>query len=362
MATGRRHGSDPWCRSSWLLFTAVSLVVGVWLLTHRMMLEVHSGTEGSVPGRSHGGSASVGEQTKHLKTLLAETTALLRDVMASNLTASSELLRKDAARVGAQRAGAQAEINRLPVLLGAEESKVARCVAEKHDVLLELQQCRQEAASHSAPPQKSWSAGLFNPPPPPPSSPPALPTTTSQAGSRRWLVVGIPTVARAHDEDYLLTALRTVADLLPRYRPCTAPHRRTKIRHALTHPAMLHLITPRHVTPCHASPMRVTPILDACSPSDPADLLYGQVRPLTRLEGLESSMPPLTSRRTNTHLLYGQVCPWRAWAATHAPRLNHARHRYPSPAPTGASALVNMPSRLVSPSPIPLPLGPSLPR
>jgi len=205
-STGRRHGAEPWRRSPGLLLTIVGMIVGAWLLLHRLLLEAHRNTEGSLAGRAH---KSVGEQTQHLKALLAETTALLHDVMSSNLTAaSSEVLRAPQTR-------AHAEVSRLPVLLGAEEKQATKCAAEKHDVMLELQQCRKEASSKQPAPAQGWGTGLFNtnaPPPPPP--PPSL-SSPAAAGAQRWLVIGIPTIARAHDEDYLLTSLRSVADLLP---------------------------------------------------------------------------------------------------------------------------------------------------
>lgn len=201
--SGRRHGNESWRRSRWFLplIGAVVLVLLI-LLTHRTLLlnisDPHYGTNGI-----YDNSKSVEEQTKHIKMLLSETTALLRDVMHSNITLSPAM-RRDAARLSTERIGAQAEMKQLHRVVGAGEEKVVKCVAEKHQVIKELQQCQQTSPGASS---SSSSTGNSQ------SSTTVVGAQgdgqpASSAPTPRWLVIGIPTIARAHNEDYLLTSLQ----------------------------------------------------------------------------------------------------------------------------------------------------------
>jgi hypothetical protein len=197
-----------------MLLLIVTLVLALLMLTtHHVVL---LGMPDSRRGKSgmHDNSKSVEEQTRHIKLLLSETTALLRDVMQSNITLSPEM-RRDAARLSTERIGAQAEMQQLHRVVGAEEEKVVKCVSDKHQVIKELQRCQQSSSYSSSSSSSSRSSNVGS------SKTSSRSVVVSAHGGGegeafplapaippRWLVIGIPTIARAHNEDYLLTSLQ----------------------------------------------------------------------------------------------------------------------------------------------------------
>ena len=133
-----------WRKGSFLLLIVVGLALGVWLVMHRVLLKVsHTQGNDKFPGYS---SKFVDEQSKHIKTLLAETNALLRDVMYSNISMSPEL-QQGAARIGGESIDAQAKWKQLQSAVKVEEEKVTQCISEKQTVMLDLLHCQQSQSS-----------------------------------------------------------------------------------------------------------------------------------------------------------------------------------------------------------------------
>ena len=178
--------------------------------------------------------------------------------MQSNITLSADM-KRDAARLSTEQIGAQAEVHQLHRVVGAEEDKVARCVAEKHLVIKDLQRCQQAApqgdgadgrvgvsvgvgvsgrsfgsswmglvdshgsragssSSGSSSGSGSGSGTTRGSGSGSGSGPSSSAVVNAQGESQvmplpvitppRWLVIGIPTISRAHNEDYLLTSLQ----------------------------------------------------------------------------------------------------------------------------------------------------------
>jgi hypothetical protein len=143
-----------WRKASFLFLVVVGLALGVWLVMHRVLLKVsNTQANGKFPGYSS--SKFVDEQSKHIKLLLAETNALLRDVMYSNITISPEL-QKNSAHISSEKID-QTKWKQLQTVLKAEEDKVGKCISEKQTVMLELQHCQQTASVSSS----TSSASIF---------------------------------------------------------------------------------------------------------------------------------------------------------------------------------------------------------
>ena len=178
----------------------VGLALGVWLVMHRVLLKVsHTQGNDKFPGYS---SKFVEEQSKHIKSLLAETNALLRDVMYSNITMSPEL-QQHAVHISSEKTD-QTKWKQLQTALKAEEAKVATCSSEKQTVALELQHCQQSQSS-SVSSSSSSSTSIFGALTQSMTKTEASPSSPT---TKRWLSIGIPTISRAHNEDYLLTSLQ----------------------------------------------------------------------------------------------------------------------------------------------------------
>ena len=149
-----------WRKISFLLLIVVGLALGIWLVMHRVLLKV-SNTQGNdkFPGYS---SKFVDEQSKHIKQLLAETNALLRDVMYSNITMSPEL-QQNAAHISSEKI----DQTKWKQLEKANEEKITKCFSEKQTLMQELQHCQQQQLPSSklpstALPASSSSTSMFS--------------------------------------------------------------------------------------------------------------------------------------------------------------------------------------------------------
>ena len=187
-----------WRKGSFLFLIVVGLALGIWLVMHRVLLNVsHTQGNDKFPGYS---SKFVDEQSKHIKTLLAETNALLRDVMYSNITLSPEL-QQHSTHISSEKID-QTKWKQLQTSLKAEEAKVATCVSEKQTVTSALQHCQQSQTSSVSSSSSTSMFGALT------QSMTKTETSLPSSSTRRWLSIGIPTISRAHNEDYLLTSLQ----------------------------------------------------------------------------------------------------------------------------------------------------------
>jgi hypothetical protein len=172
--------------SAWVFCFTIGLV-GLWLLLHRVLL--HTESTGLDLGKTFSSSSqyTAKEQTKHLHQLLAETKKLLHDVMKANFTMGTKI-EGDVSRLNIERESLESGMKK-PHLSASEEQKItAACIADKHNIKLALDSCNKLI--------------------------PKIPRS-STTNADRWLVIGIPTIARAHNEDYLLRSLATLAAQLP---------------------------------------------------------------------------------------------------------------------------------------------------
>jgi hypothetical protein len=172
--------------SAWLFFFTLGLV-GLWLLLHRVLL--HNESTGVDLGITFSPSSqyTAKEQTKHLHKLLAETKKLLHDVMRANFTMGAKI-EGDVSRLNIERESLESGMKKLHLSTSDEQKKTAECIADKHKIESALDSCNKLI--------------------------PKIPGSDT-TDVDRWLVIGIPTIARAHNEDYLLRSLATLAAQLP---------------------------------------------------------------------------------------------------------------------------------------------------
>jgi N-Acetylglucosaminyltransferase-IV (GnT-IV) conserved region len=173
--------------------SALALVLCLWLLVNRGIIDFGWGKDVGDLSAHHAAE----EQTKHLKKLLSETTALLQDVMNSNITVDAKL-RRDIVLVNRGRRAVEADMIKLRVGAEADKQRLSECYEDKAKNTASLSSCNL-ALSKARMVVNPLNEG----------------STESVLQSNRWLVIGIPTVSRAHDEDYLLQSLATLAAQLP---------------------------------------------------------------------------------------------------------------------------------------------------
>lgn len=163
-------------------------------------------------------TASVVTKTSHedFKRLMDQTKQLLNDMAAANSTLTLDTLRDFKAltleekRMGEQNEALEREVDRL-------ETALTHCLKGKYDAETSLDTCKREFKDYQVVYNKDTSSAAtktvkcpdvpvnVEPPQPPPAA----------VDETKWLVIGIPTVARRNDLDYLLKTLAAMVDQLP---------------------------------------------------------------------------------------------------------------------------------------------------
>jgi hypothetical protein len=186
----------------WFFITSLGIIVGVWLLLHRVLLNSATGVGSQDLDRSYLPSSydTAKEQAKHLKKLLAETKTLLRDVMNSNITIESTV-KRDVNRLNVERASLGAGMEKLQMSIAEEQKSSLECSAETHKLSKALSDCTNSVSKTDI--SSTGNTVISS----------SSKIATNQA--ERWLVIGIPTISRTHNEDYLLRSMATLAAQLP---------------------------------------------------------------------------------------------------------------------------------------------------
>jgi hypothetical protein len=147
---------------------------------------------------------------QHIQSLIEETQKILREINNGNSSNNANTVH-DLHMLTADTNNVNKDLKELNSQLTRLEDGYTLCMKEKYQLSTALHTCKDSAG-------KTGANALMSEPCPnvqhtalPPIS--ALKSTLSS--SDRWLVIGIPTVARAHDEDYLLQSLDTLAAQLP---------------------------------------------------------------------------------------------------------------------------------------------------
>lgn len=166
------------------------------------------------------------KNSAHLQSMVDETHKLLKEVLRSNITLSRDALR-ELKLLDVDSNFVRSDLQELTKQLDRLEDGFARCTKERYEANTQLEVCHLHESKLREQLQRSGHIS---------SHPPATPTlhapdvtnaavsaaaaaaaaigTASVAGDK-WLVIGIPTVARQHEERYLLQSLQTLATQLP---------------------------------------------------------------------------------------------------------------------------------------------------
>lgn len=156
-------------------------------------------------------SKLVASNHEEFKKLMDQTKLLLNDIAASNLPLSPNTLRdieqltNEEKLVGERNVAMEKEMNRL-------ETGLARCSKAKYEAEASLSTCKADLNEATS---KSISTLPVDCPP---SNNVIVSSSSASAvntDEKKWLVIGIPTVARRNNEDYLLKSLAAMADQLP---------------------------------------------------------------------------------------------------------------------------------------------------
>eukprot|EP01038_Epipyxis_sp_PR26KG_P015282 gene15282-20586_t len=138
---------------------------------------------------------------KHIQSLIDETNQLLIEISKSNITLSKESITTLSKALQSDERFIQSEIIKLRNELKKSENNFARCVKEKYSVSNELAFRKDDLNLDKKVIQEL--------------DPISHDSINSNDNKLKWLVVGIPTIPRIHDEEYLLHSLDTIASQLP---------------------------------------------------------------------------------------------------------------------------------------------------
>jgi hypothetical protein len=183
----------------WLFILAIcALMLFFWLLMHRVIPDD--------PGNSHSLEDKL-RSKRHIQSLIDETHKLLREVVASNVSVSKQTL-LDLHALTVDTNTVNKDLKELNSQLTRLEDGYTLCMKEKYDLGTVLQICKN--SQRAVEPPKALAA-----PCPTISTAATAPTFTGPSITEKWLVIGIPTVSRTNDEEYLLQSLDTLAEQLP---------------------------------------------------------------------------------------------------------------------------------------------------
>jgi hypothetical protein len=184
---------------TWLLIIIVAGTLALWLFSIRMTLTAHNTIQSSVVSSKENQLHSL-QNVRHIQSLLDETGTLLSDLKKSK--SSTDVRSPDSKTGGAidvlrkEQSLAleiEADLLRLQSELHTTEDKYAMCIQEAYNEKLKLEKCELRSPTVA-------SAGAVVPV----DTVAARNGAAASAPTRPWLVIGIPTVSRPHNEDYLI--------------------------------------------------------------------------------------------------------------------------------------------------------------
>ncbi len=151
-------------------------------------------------------------KSRHIQQLIDQTNMMLSEVMRANLTLSNDAIH-EIKKLKMDKHFIERDMKDIMRELQHTEDSFARCINEKYKVTNDLESCR---SAEAAPRDASSAESVSEPTPKPESKAAVIPTGSAELQQQqKWLVIGIPTVSRLHDEEYLLASLEVLAAQLP---------------------------------------------------------------------------------------------------------------------------------------------------
>lgn len=176
-----------WSLAIWIFILFVLLF---WIITTRLLIS--------------DSASSPQIDTTQLHRLYEETRSLMKDIVACNSSKSDQLISK----ISSDQAFYDREIERLSEEKVKFEVKYSQCLTAKHALTEQVEHC--ESKVHSAPNHHD----AMNVPSV--VSAPVVSTESKSTTGLPWLVIGMPTLARPNQEDYLLRTLASIDAQLPK--------------------------------------------------------------------------------------------------------------------------------------------------
>ena len=220
----------------WIVLVVIAMTLGLWSLLLRMIFTSHA-----LHSTGTATSPHTIQGVRHIQRLLDETTQLLNELKSNNDTgmmgtsksANMQVLRNE------QSLALQIETDLLKIQseLNTAETKLSQCIEQGYGEVKKLEKCNhdlQSAQSRVAQLPESNTMHL------------SVPSDGASNSIEPWLVVGIPTVARTNNEDYLL-------------------------KYVEINKSDCHIIITRFII------FRVLASLAVQLPDDPSDLLYHRI-------------------------------------------------------------------------------------
>lgn len=232
---GDEHAHEPGSGgrpSSAVVFLVIGIFcVVMWGLMHRSVVNIDGAADAPPPlasvqtgGGANGALLTKSPDPKHVQMLLDETKALLKDVISANLTLNHAVL-SDLEKIQEERVNVHSDLKQIQDSHKKASAELSACTSETVHLSSELEKCRTqihniEEKLRTSPSNKNDCSKCGG-----------ATTSTSQEGevelpvpqhhvarkddhdnhhhtrAQRWLSIGIPTVSRAHNEDYLLKTL-----------------------------------------------------------------------------------------------------------------------------------------------------------
>lgn len=138
------------------------------------------------------------DQIRHVEQLIAQTKQLVKDVSQHKTTGISQETIGKIRMIGMEEKQLEEESIELSKRVQVAQNALDNCVHDKLSLTQQLENLKDETIKHSME-----------------SKPVETAKITRDTESLKWLVIGIPTVARVHHEAYLLEALDAIAQQLP---------------------------------------------------------------------------------------------------------------------------------------------------
>jgi hypothetical protein len=157
----------------------------MWIVSLRLMMSAHAQTGSyGVMGLAASRDVASAQSMKNIQSLLDETTKLFLDMKASPAEQKKEKSIADAI---------QTDLLKLETELTNIEGKYATCIQEAYDEKLKYEKCKADCAALPQPVPDTHVVREVD-----------SQSASSNSGSGPWLVIGIPTVGRPKNEDYLV--------------------------------------------------------------------------------------------------------------------------------------------------------------
>ncbi len=140
------------------------------------------------------------DQIRHVEQLIAQTKQLVKDVSQYKTSGISQETLGKIRMIGAEEKQLEQEAIELSKRVEDSQRELEGCQHDKTTLTQQLENLKDETIKHSLDGSVQHLEHQLPP---------------AQSSSMKWLVIGIPTVARAHHEEYLLDALEAIAQQIP---------------------------------------------------------------------------------------------------------------------------------------------------